>query len=137
MTDVHTPEIRSYNMSMIRNKNTKPEIIVRKFLHSKGFRLRLYKEDLPGKPDIVLIKYKTIIFINGCFWHGHKNCKYFVIPKTRTEWWKAKIGKNQITDKKNISLLRKAGWKVIILWECQLRPVKINNTLSELEQKIK
>jgi DNA mismatch endonuclease (patch repair protein) len=85
MADVHSKEVRSYNMSQIRNKDTKPEIIVRKFLFGKGFRYRLYDKKLPGKPDIVLSKYKTVIFIQGCFWHGHEGCKYFVIPKTRTE----------------------------------------------------
>ena len=137
MADVHTPEIRSYNMSMIRGKNTKPEIIVRKFLHSKGFRFRLHKKDLPGKPDIVLPKYKTVIFIHGCFWHGHNNCKYFVVPKTRTKWWLNKINGNKETDKRNNLLLRKAGWNIIILWECQLRPKKILKTQSKLEPRIR
>ena len=112
MADVHTPEVRSYNMSMIRGKNTKPEIIVRKFLHSQGFRFRLHKRDLPGKPDIVLLKHKTVIFIHGCFWHGHKNCKYFVVPKTRTKWWLNKIEGNRLTDKRNNVKLRKAGWRI-------------------------
>lgn len=133
MNDVHTPEIRSYNMSMIRGKDTKPEIIVRKFLHAKGFRFSLHKKELPGKPDIVLTKYKTVIFINGCFWHGHKNCKYFVIPKTRTKWWLNKIEGNRLNDKRNNQELRKTGWKVITLWECQLKPKKIFKTLSKLE----
>ena len=115
MADVHTPEVRSYNMSMIRGKNTKPEIIVRKFLHSKGFRFRLHKKELPGKPDIVLPKYKTVIFVHGCFWHGHKNCKYFVVPKTRTKWWMNKIEGNKKTDKRNNIKLGKAGWKIITL----------------------
>jgi|SRR5690554_5387436 len=137
MADVHTPEIRSYNMSMIRGKNTKPEIIVRKFLHSKGFRFRLHKKELPGKPDIVLPKYKTVIFIHGCFWHGHKNCKYFVVPKTRTKWWLNKINGNKQTDKRNNLRLRKASWNIIILWECQLRPKKILKTLSKLETRIR
>lgn len=137
MADVHTPEVRSYNMSMIRGKNTKPEIVVRKFLHSKGFRFRLYKKDLPGKPDIVLPKYKTVIFIHGCFWHGHNNCKYFVIPKTRTKWWLKKIIGNKKTDKRNNIKLRKNGWKIITLWECQLKSGKILKTLSKLESKLR
>lgn len=137
MTDVHTPEVRSYNMSMIRGKNTKPEIIVRKFLHSRGFRFRLHKKNLPGKPDIVLPKYKTVIFIHGCFWHGHKNCKYFVVPKTRTKWWLNKIEGNKKVDKRNNLLLRKEGWKIITLWECQLRPKKIFKTLPKLESLIR
>ena len=137
MADVHTPEVRSYNMSMIRGKNTKPEIIVRKFLHSRGFRFRLHKKELPGKPDIVLPKLKTVIFIHGCFWHGHKNCKYFVTPKTRTKWWLNKIAGNKETDKKNNIRLKKAGWKIITMWECQLRPKKVLRTLMGLESKIK
>jgi DNA mismatch endonuclease (patch repair protein) len=137
MADVHTPQVRSYNMSMIKGKNTKPEIIVRKFLHAKGFRYRLHKKDLPGKPDIVLPKYKTVIFIHGCFWHGHKNCKYFVVPKTRTEWWLNKIEGNRLNDKRNSTKLRKAGWKIITLWECQLKPKKVLKTLLKLESGIR
>jgi DNA mismatch endonuclease (patch repair protein) len=87
MPDVHTPEQRSHNMSRIRSKDTKPEMLVRKFLFSLGFRYRLHTKKLPGKPDVVLPKYKTVIFIHGCFWHGHEGCRYFVIPKTRTDWW--------------------------------------------------
>lgn len=136
MTDVHSPEIRSYNMSRIKGKNTKPEIAVRKFLHSKGFRFRLHKKGLPGKPDIVLPKYKTVIFIHGCFWHGHKNCKYFVVPKTRTKWWLNKIIGNKKIDKRNYLKLRNNGWKIITLWECQLKPKKIIGTLSKLESKL-
>ena len=136
MADVHTPEVRSYNMSMIRGKNTKPEIIVRKFLHSEGFRFRIHKKELPGKPDIVLPKYKIVIFVHGCFWHGHKNCKYFVIPKTRTKWWLNKIEWNRRTDKRNNIKLAKAGWKIITLWECKLRPKKIEKTLDNLLLKL-
>jgi DNA mismatch endonuclease (patch repair protein) len=137
MADVHTPAVRSYNMSMIKGKNTKPEIVVRKFLHSKGFRFRLHMKDLPGKPDIVLPKYKTVIFIHGCFWHGHKNCKYFVVPKTRTRWWTKKIEGNKEHDERNKIKLKKADWKIITLWECRLRSKKILKTLSKLESMIK
>lgn len=91
MSDVHSKEVRSYNMSQIKSKNTKPEILVRKFLFAKGLRFRLHDKNLPGKPDIVLKKYKTVIFVDGCFWHGHDKCKYFIIPKTRTDWWLEKI----------------------------------------------
>lgn len=136
MADVHSPEIRSYNMSMIKGKDTKPEIIVRKFLHSKGFRYRLHRKDLPGKPDIVLPKYRTVIFINGCFWHGHKNCKYFVIPKTRTEFWLNKINGNVNNDKRKVRVLRNNNWKVIVLWECQLRQKKNLKTLNKLNLKL-
>ncbi len=96
MADVHDKKTRSYNMSRIRSKNTKPEIIIRKFLFSQGFRYRLHDKKLPGKPDIVLPRYETVIFVNGCFWHGHKNCKFFVLPKTRSEWWENKIKSNQL-----------------------------------------
>ncbi len=133
MTDVHSREIRSYNMSMIKGKNTKPEIIVRKFLFHKGFRYRLNDKRLPGKPDIVLRKYKTVIFINGCFWHGHEGHKCFVIPKSNTEWWKNKISKTKERDKKNRELLRKLGWNIIVIWECQLKKDLKENTLIELE----
>ncbi len=98
MTDVHDKATRSYNMSRVRGKDTKPEMLVRKFLFSKGFRYRLHDKKLPGKPDIVLPKYKTVIFINGCFWHGHEGCRYFVVPKTRTEWWMGKITGTQKRD---------------------------------------
>lgn len=121
MADVHSKEIRSYNMSQIKGKNTKPEILVRKYLFSKGFRYRLNVKDLPGKPDIILPKYRTVIFVNGCFWHGHKGCKYFVTPKTRTEWWIEKINRNKQNDSKNIRQLRRNGWKIITIWECKIR----------------
>lgn len=98
MADVHSKKIRSYNMSKIKGKNTRPEIMVRKFLFSHGFRYRLNVKKLSGKPDIVLSKYRIVIFINGCFWHGHEGCKYFVVPKTRTEWWIDKIQKNKERD---------------------------------------
>jgi len=106
MADVHSKETRSYNMSRIKGKNTKPEMLVRKFLHAHGYRYRLHDKKLPGKPDIVLPKYKTVIFVHGCFWHGHNNCKYFVVPKTRTEWWLNKINGNIGNNAKNIKALR-------------------------------
>ncbi len=121
MADVHTKAQRSYNMSRIRSKNTKPEMLVRSYLHKQGYRFRLHDKKLPGKPDIVLPKYKTVIFINGCFWHGHKNCKYFVVPKTRTKWWLEKINGNIERDKKVKRELKKLGWKVINIWQCYIR----------------
>ena len=121
MTDVHDKVTRSYNMSQIKGKNTKPEILVRKFLFSKGFRYRINDKKLPGKPDIVLQKYKTVIFVNGCFWHGHENCKYFTLPKTRTEWWKEKIEKTIINDFVKQEELIKMGYKVQIIWECEVK----------------
>lgn len=134
--DVHEPKIRSYNMSRIRDKDTKPEILVRKFLFSKGFRYRLHVKNLPGKPDIVLPKYHTVIFVHGCFWHGHDQCRYFVVPKTRTEWWLSKIEKNRANDLKNILLLRKSGWKVLTIFECDLKPDKRIMTLTRLLNKL-
>lgn len=135
--DVHEPEVRSYNMSRIKGKDTKPEMLVRKFLFAQGFRYRLHVKNLPGKPDIVLPKYKTVIFIHGCFWHGHKGCKYFVVPKTRTEWWINKIERNKELDKKNLRLLRQDSWKVLTIFECKLKKRKIDKTLQQLLQDIK
>ncbi len=134
--DVHSKETRSYNMSRIKGKDTKPEMLVRRFLHAQGFRYRLHVKNLPGKPDIVLPKYKTVILINGCFWHGHEGCKYFVIPKTRTEWWLNKINGNRENDKKSINALKKDGWKIITLWECQVKPSAIDKTFNTLLKKL-
>ena len=136
MADVHTKEIRSYNMSMIKGKNTKPEMLVRKFLHTNGYRYKLHDKSLPGKPDIVLPKYKTVIFVHGCYWHGHKNCKYFVVPKTRTEWWLNKINGNIANDEKAAKALKKEGWKIITIWECNLKPAKVAKTLNALLKKL-
>ena len=136
MTDVHDKLTRSYNMSQIKGKNTKPEVLVRKFLFSKGFRFRLNVKSLPGKPDIVLPKYKTIIFINGCFWHGHEGCKFFVLPKTRTEWWDEKIRNTKNRDRKILSDLMDLGWKVNIIWECEIRRNEFQR-LDELINEIK
>lgn len=137
MADVHTPEQRSYNMSQIRSKNTKSEELVRKYLFSKGFRYRKNDERLPGKPDIVLPKYRTVIFINGCFWHAHKNCKYFVWPKNNAEFWKKKIEGNVIRDEKNYKLLEDLGWNVFPVWECELKPGRQADTLERIENLIK
>lgn len=132
MADVHSKETRSYNMSRIKGKNTKPEMLVRRFLHANGFRYRLHVKDLPGKPDIVLPKYKTVIFIQGCFWHGHDQCQYYVIPKTKTAWWLNKINGNKAKDVSNIELLKNAGWQVIEIWECELKPKQKSTTLTNL-----
>ncbi|MCE3226993.1 MAG: very short patch repair endonuclease [Bacteroidetes bacterium] len=136
MADVHSKKVRSYNMSRIKGKDTKPEILVRKFLHSKGFRFRLHAKNLPGKPDIVLPKYKTVIFVHGCFWHGHKGCKYFVVPKTRTEWWLNKINTNIANDKKKEKALKLSGWKVVHVWECGLKADKRYKILGSLILKL-
>jgi len=132
MADVHTKAQRSYNMSRIKGKNTKPEMLVRKFLHLHGFRYKLHDKTLPGKPDIVLPKYRTVIFVHGCFWHGHENCKYYVIPKTRTDWWVNKIDKNILNDLKVEKILKNEGWKIIKIWECSLKSATIKITLKKL-----
>lgn len=124
-------------MSRIKGKDTKPEILVRKYLFSQGFRYRLYRKDLPGKPDIVLPKYHTVIFIHGCFWHGHEGCRYFVIPKTRTEWWVEKINANKENDRKNCGLLQEMKWDVITVWECDLRKEKREKTLLRISEELK
>src|SRR5690606_10958099 len=130
MSDVHNPKTRSYNMSRIRGKDTKPEIIVRKFLHGHGYRYRLHDKKLPGKPDLVLKKYQTVVFIHGCFWHGHESCKYFVVPKTRTEFWLNKIETNRKNDLKYEELLKQAGWNIYTIWECELKKQVRDATLN-------
>ena len=127
-------EQRSRNMSAIKSKNTKPEIAVRKLLHSMGYRFRLHRKDLPGSPDIVLPKYKTVIFVHGCFWHRHENCKYASTPKTRQEFWEAKFRENINRDKLNQENLSSKGWKIIIIWECEIKNKKIN--LEQIFKKV-
>jgi DNA mismatch endonuclease (patch repair protein) len=134
--DKHSKETRSYNMSMIKSSGTKPEEAVRKYLFSKGLRYRKNVKTLPGKPDIVLPKYKTIVFVNGCFWHGHKGCKYFVMPKTNVEFWTEKITKNIARDEITYKKLQNMGWNVIVVWECELKKDKRNNTLECLYNDI-
>src|SRR5688572_12180534 len=135
MADVHSKETRSFNMSKIKGKDTKPEMLVRKFLHANGFRYKLHDKKLPGKPDIVLPKYKTIIFVHGCFWHGHEGCRYFVIPKTRTDWWLAKINRNKQLDTENAEKLTLDSWKIISIFECELKPSIREETLQNLLSK--
>ena len=127
-----TPEQRHKNMAAIRASSTKPEIIVRKYLWGHGFRYRLNHKRLPGKPDIVLRKYRTCIFVNGCFWHKHEGCKYFVIPKTRTEFWLNKVNRNQERDIEVKKKLASMGWHSITIWECELKPNKKDSTLQSL-----
>jgi DNA mismatch endonuclease (patch repair protein) len=136
MTDVHTKEQRSYNMSRIKGKDTNPELLVRRFLHAQGFRYKLHDKSLPGKPDLVLPKYKTVIFINGCFWHGHANCKFFKVPQTRTDWWLNKINSNKANDEKTVKALKKEGWKVIVIWTCKLKKNKLR-ILEKIASRIK
>jgi len=134
--DVHSPKIRSYNMSRIRSKDTKPEMLVRKFLHSKGFRFRVHDKKLPGKPDMVLPKYKAVIFVHGCFWHGHQGCKYFVLPKTRAEWWQSKISATRTKDVEIKAKLLQDNWNVITIFECELRNSMKDKSLSDVIFKI-
>ena len=137
MADVHTPEQRSYNMSRIRGKNTNPEELVRKYLFSQGFRYRKNDARFLGKPDIILPKYKTVIFVNGCFWHAHEGCRYFIWPKSNVNFWKRKINGNVECDLRNYQLLNEQGWNVIVVWECQLKKATIDETLQHLVSQIK
>ncbi|PAW92266.1 very short patch repair endonuclease [Mucilaginibacter sp. MD40] len=132
MADNHDKATRSYNMSRIRAKNTRPELLVRKAIFAKGFRYRLHGKDLPGKPDLVLSKYKTVIFIHGCFWHGHHGCRKAVMPKSNTDYWQPKILRNQLRDEEHIEKLKKAGWRIIVLWECALRKKNIDAAIAEV-----
>jgi len=136
MADNHSPQVRSYNMSRIRSKNTKPEEIVRSYLFSKGFRYRKNDKRYPGKPDIVLPKYKTVIFVHGCFWHCHTNCPDFVQPKSNQEYWHAKLERNRKRDDNNIRTLHLDGWNVIIVWECELKKQIREETLENLVSSI-
>ncbi len=136
MADVHSPETRSYNMSRIKGKNTKPEERVRKYLFSHGFRYRKNVSSLPGKPDIVLPKYKTCIFVNGCFWHKHEGCKYFAWPKNNADFWKKKINDNADRDLRQQQELQNLGWKVIVVWECELKGEKFEETMSSMLERM-
>jgi len=118
--DVHDKKTRSKNMAAIKSKNSKLELAVRRYIHNKGLRYSLHNPRLPGKPDLTLKKYNTVVFINSCFWHGHKNCKKSAIPKTNTNFWRDKLGKNVARDKSNTKLLEKQGWRVLVFWECRL-----------------
>ena len=127
-----TPQQRHECMSHIRSKNTIPEQLVRHALWHNGFRYRLHVKSLPGKPDIVLPKYHTVIFINGCFWHGHEECKYYVIPKTNTSFWLDKITSNKARDERDKTALNEAGWRVITIWECELKKESRETTIEQL-----
>jgi DNA mismatch endonuclease (patch repair protein) len=134
--DVHDKKTRSYNMSQIKDKDTKPEEIVRKYLFSKGFRYRKNDQRLNGKPDIVLPRYKTCIFVNGCFWHKHEGCKYFVWPKNNSEFWRNKIESNAKHDSLIYKQLENKGWHIIVIWECELKPKVREETLKYIQYKL-
>ena len=123
-------------MSRIKGKNTKPEMLVRRYLHSRGYRYRVNVRRLPGTPDIVLRKYRTAIFINGCLWHGHEGCRYYVLPKSNSQYWQQKIERNKQRDIEKRIQLRLLGWHTIIIWECQLKPKNCHTTLHALEQTL-
>jgi DNA mismatch endonuclease (patch repair protein) len=136
MADVHSKRTRSFNMSRIRSKDTKPEIIVRKYLHGQGLRFRVHLSDLPGKPDIVLPRYRTVILVHGCFWHAHADSPCFRVPSTRTEWWQHKLGNNKARDWQQQRELSLLGWRVIVVWECELKPTRRDETLKYLIHQI-
>ena len=137
MTDHISPEHRSWNMSRIKGKDTSIEVQVRSWLFSRGFRFRKNDKRYPGKPDIVLPKYKTVIFINGCFWHRHEGCKYSTTPKTNTEYWEKKFQRNVENDKIHQQQLEEMGWKVIVVWECSLNASIFERTMVDVEKKIR
>lgn len=131
--DSLTKERRSWNMSRIKSKDTKPELRVRSLLHRLGYRFRLHRKNLPGRPDIVLPKYKTAIFVHGCFWHRHEGCRFAYNPKSRMDFWRKKFEENQRRDKKNSTKLKELGWKVAVIWECETQnSKKLNLTLIEI-----
>ena len=132
MSDVLTPIQRHRCMSRIRSKATKPEMAVRRWLWAHGYRYRLNVKSVPGKPDIVMRRYRTAIFVNGCFWHGHEGCSKFVMPKSNTDFWQAKIEKNRTRDTRNYDELMHAGWQVIVIWECQLSKDKMETTMQQV-----
>lgn len=136
MSDKLTPQQRHYCMSRIRGKATKPELLVRHWLWSHGYRYRLNVKSVPGKPDIVLRKYRTAIFVNGCFWHRHVGCSKYVVPKSNTKFWLTKIERNKERDQQNYKDLHDAGWHVIIIWECQLKKSIIDSTMYDVEHML-
>jgi DNA mismatch endonuclease, patch repair protein len=131
MTDRISKKHRSWNMSRIKGKNTKPERVVRSLLHRMGCRFRLHRKDLPGKPDIVLPRYRTVVFVHGCFWHRHPRCRFAYTPKSRVAFWEKKFAENTARDRRNRRELRKHGWRVIVVWECEIRDMaKLRRKLS-------
>jgi DNA mismatch endonuclease, patch repair protein len=137
MADIFSIKKRSEVMSLVKSSNTRPEMVVRRYLFSKGFRYRVHCKSLPGKPDMVFKRLKTVVFINGCFWHNHLGCVKARVPKTRPEFWANKMETNATNDVKNQMLLKKQGWKVITIWQCDLKPTKVKSTLHKLERRLK
>ena len=132
MPDVLTPQQRHRCMSHIRSVATKPELVVRQWLWTHGYRYRLNVKSVPGKPDIVMRKYRTAVFVNGCFWHGHEGCPKFVMPKTNTDFWRTKIENNRKRDQKNYDILLQNGWQVMVVWQCNLTKDKLENTMQSV-----
>lgn len=135
-SDTLTPQQRHICMSHIRSNNTKPEVRLRKELFKLGYRYRLNVKNLPGKPDIVLAKYRTCIFVNGCFWHGHQGCSKFTKPKTNSEFWRLKVENNRERDLRDYAFLESLGWKVIVVWECELAKSKIGITAAQIQKQL-
>ena len=136
MADVHSNETRNYNMTQIRSKDTRLEILIRKYLFSRGLRYRKNDKRYPGRPDMVFPKHKTIVFANSCFWHGHEGCPGFVMPKSNTEYWRPKIEGNKRRDAENIIKLKANGWRVITIWECELKKAVRDARLTQLYDEI-
>ena len=136
MSDNHPPVQRHRNMAAIHSASTKPELTLRLALWHQGFRYRINDKSLPGRPDIVLPKYRTVIFVHGCFWHGHKDCRYYTVPQTNTEFWMAKIARNQERDQEVWRKLEAKGWSVVIVWECQLKKANIDSTVARVAEEI-
>jgi DNA mismatch endonuclease, patch repair protein len=136
MADIFSKRKRSEIMGLVKGKNNKPELLVRKFLHANGYRFRLHVKELPGKPDIVLPKYKTVIMVHGCFWHQHKNCSKSSLPKTNATWWKEKLLRNVTLDEKAEQALVIKGWKVLTVWQCELSAKTIEQALQRLLKQL-
>ena len=137
MPDVLNPDQRHRNMAAIHSSSTKPELSLRLTLWRQGFRYLLNDKRLPGRPDIVLPKYRTVVFVHGCFWHGHKDCKFYTVPKTNTEFWVAKVARNQERDQEVWRKLEAKGWSVIIVWECQLKKAVLEDTVNQVAEEIR
>jgi DNA mismatch endonuclease (patch repair protein) len=134
--DVVTPAVRSRMMAGIKGMNTQPEIAVRRALHKAGFRFRLHRGDLPGKPDLIFPRYRTVVFVHGCFWHSHPRCRFASIPATNAEWWREKFRKNRLRDRKQQRALATLGWRVLVIWECEISdPRKLQDVEKRLRQR--